>query len=57
MDCVLAHEWVRDNIASCGGDPADVMILGQSGRGSKVTHLLALLSLANIQRVAGKHAL
>jgi para-nitrobenzyl esterase len=44
MDCVLALEWVRDNIANFGGDPGNVMIFGQSGGGSKVAHLLAMPS-------------
>jgi para-nitrobenzyl esterase len=44
MDCVLALEWVRDHIANFGGDPSKVMIFGQSGGGSKVTHLLAMPS-------------
>jgi para-nitrobenzyl esterase len=44
MDCVLALEWVRDNIPNFGGDPSNVMIFGQSGGGSKVSHLLAMPS-------------
>lgn len=38
-DLVLALQWVRDNIASFGGDPNNVTILGQSGGGTKVTAL------------------
>jgi para-nitrobenzyl esterase len=41
MDMVASLEWVRDNIAHFGGDPARVMIFGQSGGGSKVSTLLA----------------
>jgi len=44
LDCVLALEWVRDNIANFGGDPGNVMIFGQSGGGAKVAHLLAMPS-------------
>jgi para-nitrobenzyl esterase len=44
LDCVLALEWVRDNIANFGGDPGNVMIFGQSGGGAKVSHLLAMPS-------------
>src|SRR5258708_823498 len=44
MDCVLALEWVRDNIANFGGDPGNVMIFGQSGGGAKVSHLMAMPS-------------
>ena len=38
---VASLNWVRDNIASFGGDPDRVMIFGQSGGGSKVSTLLA----------------
>lgn len=37
LDIVAALEWVRDNIASFGGDPGNVMIYGQSGGGRKVS--------------------
>jgi para-nitrobenzyl esterase len=40
MDMVASLEWVRDNIAAFGGDPAKVMIFGQSGGGSKTSTLL-----------------
>lgn len=42
LDLVAALEWVRDNIASFGGDPSNVMIFGQSGGGGKVTALMAM---------------
>jgi para-nitrobenzyl esterase len=41
MDMVASLAWVRDNIASFGGDPNRVMIFGQSGGGSKTSTLLA----------------
>ena len=44
LDCVAALEWVRDNIARFGGDPANVTIMGQSGGGAKVTTLTAMPS-------------
>ena len=39
-DLVSSLEWVRDNIASFGGDPGNVMIFGQSGGGGKVVRML-----------------
>jgi len=42
LDIVAALEWVRDNIASFGGDPGNVMIFGQSGGGGKVNTLMAM---------------
>jgi para-nitrobenzyl esterase len=42
LDLVATLEWVRDNIANFGGDPANVTIFGQSGGGGKVSALLAM---------------
>ncbi|MCR2833516.1 carboxylesterase/lipase family protein [Parerythrobacter lacustris] len=44
LDLVRSLEWVRDNIAAFGGDPSNVTIMGESGGGSKVSHLLAMPS-------------
>jgi len=44
LDNVAVLQWVRDNIANFGGDPANVMIYGQSGGGGKVSHLMAMPS-------------
>jgi len=41
LDIVAALQWVRDNIAAFGGDPANVTIFGQSGGGAKVATLMA----------------
>lgn len=41
LDLVASLEWVRDNIEKFGGDPENVTIMGESGGGSKVSHLLA----------------
>lgn len=42
LDLVLALQWVRDNIESFGGDPAQVTIMGESGGGMKVSTLMAM---------------
>jgi para-nitrobenzyl esterase len=42
LDLIAALEWVRDNIANFGGDPACVMLFGQSGGGWKVSSLLGM---------------
>ena len=39
-DLIAALRWIRDNIASFGGDPENVTLLGQSGGGMKITELL-----------------
>lgn len=44
LDLVASLEWVRDNIAAFGGDPDNVTIMGESGGGSKVSHLMAMPS-------------
>jgi len=42
LDIIAGLEWVRDNIASLGGDPDNVMIFGESGGGAKISTLLAM---------------
>src|SRR5262245_64729535 len=41
-DVILGLEWIRDNIASFGGDPTNVTIFGQSGGAGKVSTLLGM---------------
>ncbi|RVT43571.1 carboxylesterase/lipase family protein [Sphingobium algorifonticola] len=41
LDLILALRWVRDNIAAFGGDPANVLLFGQSGGGAKIATMMA----------------
>ena len=43
-DIVAALEWIRDNIATFGGDPSNVTVFGQSGGAGKVSTLMAMPS-------------
>jgi para-nitrobenzyl esterase len=42
LDNVAVLAWVRENIATFGGDPGCVTIFGQSGGGGKVLALMAM---------------
>jgi para-nitrobenzyl esterase len=47
-DLVASLRWIQENIANFGGDPAAIMIYGQSGGGSKVTTLMGMPSAAGL---------
>jgi len=53
LDMAASLEWVRDNIGNFGGDPAKVMIFGQSGGGAKTSTMLALPAAKGLFRCAG----
>lgn len=48
LDLVAALKWVQANAVAFGGDPGNVTIMGESGGGAKVSHLLAMPSAAGL---------
>jgi para-nitrobenzyl esterase len=55
-DIVFLLKWVRDNIGTFGGDPGNVMIMGQSGGGGKVGTLMAMPSAQGLFHRASIHS-
>lgn len=43
LDCVLALQWVKENISRFGGDPSRVLIFGESGGGRKTSSMMGIL--------------
>lgn len=52
-DLVACLRWVKTNVGAFGGDPARVLVMGQSGGGAKVSHLLAMPSAKGLYQRAG----
>ena len=53
QDIVTALGWVRENVAEFGGDPARVLVYGQSGGGAKTSVLMAMPSAKGLFHRAG----
>ncbi len=47
-DLVAALQWIKENIASFGGDPDNVTIFGQSGGGGKIQTLMQIPAAAGL---------
>ncbi len=48
LDLILALRWIQANIAAFGGDPEAVTLIGESGGGMKIHHLLAMPESQNL---------
>jgi para-nitrobenzyl esterase len=53
LDIVAALSWVKENIAAFGGDPANVMVFGESGGGFKTSALMAMPAAHGLFHKAG----
>ena len=48
LDLILALNWVKENITEFGGDPANIMVFGQSGGGAKIATMMAMPAAKNL---------
>ena len=55
LDCIQALQWIQDNIASFGGDPARVTVGGQSS-GSAMARGLSLSPLWRPSLISRYHS-
>ncbi|HEY4338521.1 MAG TPA: carboxylesterase family protein, partial [Steroidobacteraceae bacterium] len=53
LDIVAALNWVKQNIATFGGDAGNVMVFGESGGGFKTSALMAMPSAHELLHKAG----
>ena len=51
-DAVAALEWIKRNVAACGGDPNNVTIAGQSAGAAMVVNLLSIPSAKGLYHKA-----
>lgn len=48
LDILLALHWVKENITEFGGNPANIMVFGQSGGGAKIATMMAMPAAKNL---------